>query len=578
MIRIGLAILFLSGLTFLQPPAWESKINSALLEASKNQEMVDFLIQLKDKADISRAQTIKGKEEKGRFVFQKLRKHAENKQFEILTILESLNVHYQSFAIVNIIKVRADHDILKMMAQRDDVAYIYNDFVIEFDLPDTDHTVSPREATPEWGLLNIKADSVWEMGYKGAGIIVAGQDTGYEWHHPALSDQYRGNYGDTVIHDYNWHDAIHEDINGTEENPCGYDSPYPCDDHGHGTHTMGTMTGYTEENVIGVAPEAKWIACRNMDEGAGIPSTYIECFEWFLAPTDSQGENPDPSKAPHVINNSWSCPENEGCNMDNFAFIEEAIANLKAAGVFISVSAGNSGSQGCGSVANPPAFFENSFAIGSYRKNDTISGFSSRGPAYVDSLPIMKPNISAPGSGIRSSKRDSTYGSSSGTSMASPHVAGAVALVLSAVPQFEGEVAYLEQLFQETARPATTDQDCEGISGQEVPNYTYGYGRLNVLAAVKKALQDAAVSNHNISFATQFEIGPNPFQSFIRMQNYSLDKVAFKLYNVGGHCVYQGLLEESQVKNVDTQDLMSGVYILKISAGGKTISKKLIKI
>ena len=575
--RIVAIICFIGGLAFIQPPNWESKVNTELLQQIEDGSSLSFLIQMKSRADLSQAAYVKGKDQKAAFVYEQLKRTSFHSQQDILRNLESYDAEYHSFFIVNMIKVKGDRKLLRALARRDDVSYIFPDFAFNFDLPVPQNVVKIRDTEPEWGLKNIKADSVWEMGYKGSGIVVAGQDTGYEWHHPALSKQYRGNQGDTVVHDYNWFDAIHEDIDSVEENPCGYNSLVPCDDHSHGTHTMGTMVGYTEDNIIGVAPEAKWIACRNMDQGTGIPSTYIECFEWFLAPTDLNGENPDPTKSPHVINNSWSCPESEGCNMDNFTFMEEAMSNVKAAGIFLSIAAGNSGSS-CSTVSNPPAFFENSFAVGAYRNNDTISGFSSRGPAYSsDSLVIMKPNISAPGSGVRSAKLDSTYGKSSGTSMAAPHVAGAVALVLSAVPKFEGEVEYLERLFEETARPATTDQECDGLSGSEVPNYTYGYGRIDVLAAVKKALIDASVNTELLSKQTSVEIFPNPFASYFSVKNLTNDQTKFSIHTFQGKLIGEWTLQGNETTEIKNTSLQSGIYILVVREHGRVYSQKIVK-
>ena len=206
------------------------------------------------------------------------------------------------------------------------------------------------------------------------------------------------------------------------------DSQEPCDDQGHGTHTMGTMIGSEGDNQIGVAPDAQWCACRNMERGYGTPFTYIECFEWFLAPTDLNNENPDPSKAPHVINNSWGCPPTEGCNPDNFELMNIVVNNLRAAGIVVVVSAGNDGS-GCGSVYTPAAIYEGSFSIGATRSNDTIAGFSSRGPVWSDGSNRLKPNVCAPGTNVRSSVPGGGYDYSSGTSMAGPHVAGLVASV-----------------------------------------------------------------------------------------------------------------------------------------------------
>ncbi len=170
----------------------------------------------------------------------------------------------------------------------------------------------------------------------GQGIVIGGQDTGYEWQHPALMNQYRGWDGAVADHTYNWHDAIHENNPNTSPgNVCGFDSPQPCDDHGHGTHTMGTMIGDDGgANQIGMAPGAQWIACRNMEQGWGTPATYTECYEWFIAPYPAGGDpmrDGDPAKAPHVINNSWSCPVSEGCTDPDI--LRTVVENVRAAGI-----------------------------------------------------------------------------------------------------------------------------------------------------------------------------------------------------------------------------------------------------
>src|SRR5205823_14876176 len=124
---------------------------------------------------------------------------------------------------------------------------------------------------------------------------------------------YRGWNGATADHNYNWWVAIHADIDGNG-NPCGFNLSAPCDDQGHGTHTMGTGVGDDGAgNQVGMAPGAHWIACRNMDAGVGRPSTYIECMQFFMAPTDLSGNNPDPSKRPDAVGNSYGCPTSELC-------------------------------------------------------------------------------------------------------------------------------------------------------------------------------------------------------------------------------------------------------------------------
>jgi len=328
----------------------------------------------------------------------------------------------------------------------------------------------------EWNVIQIGAVDVWTQGFFGQGIVVGGEDTGYQWDHPALINHYRGWDGAAATHDYNWHDSIH-----SGGGVCGADSPFPCDDYGHGTHTMGTMVGDDgANNQIGVAPGATWIGCRNMDRGNGTPATYTECFQWFIAPTDLSGQNPDPTMAPHVINNSWGCPPSEGCTDPNV--LRDVVEATRAAGIVVVVSAGNSGSS-CSSVTDPAAIYEASFSVGATSSSDTIAGFSSRGPVIIDGSNRLKPDISAPGVGVRSSVPRNSYGSLSGTSMAGPHVVGAVALILSAAPQLIGLPDDIQNLLEMTALPRTTTQSCGGISGDQVPNNTYGWGRVDAFAA-----------------------------------------------------------------------------------------------
>jgi subtilisin family serine protease len=232
-------------------------------------------------------------------------------------------------------------------------------------------------------------------------------------------------------------------------------------------------------------------------------------MEWFLAPTDENGENPDPTKAPHVINNSWSCPEIEGCNPGNFQLMRQAVINLREAGIVVVVSAGNSGS-GCGSVSTPLAMFEESFTVGAINMQDTIARFSSRGPVEVDSSFRTKPNISAPGVQVRSAWLDSTYRNANGTSMAGPHVVGVVALMISANPDLAGQVELIEDILEATARPKITEQECGGTPGTEEWNNTFGHGVVDALAAVEAALLLSATSESPDREAEQLVFYPNP--------------------------------------------------------------------
>jgi len=374
--------------------------------------------------------------------------------------------------------VQSNLTIALEIAQRDDVAYLEpnTEFRVNLETPEVGTNVSAPQAI-EWNVQWVKADQVWND-YEGDGHVVANADTGVAWKHPALINRYRGSTGGNVNHNYNWWDAIH----GGSSNRCGFNTQEPCDDNGHGTHTTGTAVGYdpNTDNHIGVAPGATWIGCRNMNAGVGTIQTYVECFQFFIAPTDLRGNNANPQLAPHVIGNSWGCTSGEGCKVDS---LESAVNAVVRAGIFMSVSAGNSGTS-CSSVFEPPATYAASFSVGALGfKSNTIAGYSSRGPVTADGSNRLKPNIAAPGSSVRSSYPPSGYASLSGTSMASPHITGAIPIIWQAKPELLRDIEATVDLLQSSATPRPTTA-CSSPGNS--PNNVYGYGELNVQAAVQK--------------------------------------------------------------------------------------------
>ncbi len=412
-----------------------------------------------------------------------LQSTSASSQAAVLQYLRENGIEHRSFWINNSIWVRTDAATLLTLSRRDDIAYIHANPSVAADLPrqQKNQPLSLLGGV-EASISLVGAPLVWAAGYTGQGIVIAGQDTGYQWDHPALINSYRGWNGSTADHNYHWHDAIH-----TGSSDCGADSIQPCDDHDHGTHTMGTMVGDDGgNNQIGMAPGAKWIGCRNMNAGNGTPATYTECFQWFMAPTDLDGNNPDPAMAPHIINNSWGCPPSEGCT--DPTIMQTVVENVRAAGIVVVVSAGNSGSS-CSSVTDPAAIYDAVFTVGNTTNDDIIADSSSRGPVTVDGSNRMKPDISAPGTAIRSSIRNGGYALFSGTSMAGPHVAGHLALLLSANPALIGQVDYLENLTRSTALALTSTQNCGGTAGV-VPNNVYGAGRIQTDVALGELLQE----------------------------------------------------------------------------------------
>jgi uncharacterized repeat protein (TIGR01451 family) len=488
-----LACLFVLGLTlsvrsapqevFQATPA---NVAAQVWEATAGDGEADLLVILAEQADVSAAAGLRDREARLRYVYDVLRKTARRSQAPLRAELDRVGVTYRPFYVVNMLAVDGgDRALVLRLAARPDVARIDANPSIRQPLPEPglegDGPLAPQEI--EWGVARVNADDVWDLGFTGQGIVVAGQDTGYEWTHPALIDRYRGWDGITATHDYNWHDAIH-----SGGGICGADSPEPCDDYSssHGTHTMGTIVGDDGgANQIGVAPGAQWIGCRNMDRGVGTPATYAECFEFFLAPYPVGGHpmtDGVPSLAPHVINNSWTCPPSEGCAWDT---LQAVVENVRAAGILVVASAGNSGSA-CSTVREPIALYDAVFSVGATGSSDTIASFSGRGPVTIDGSGRLKPDVSAPGVSVRSSIRDGGYSNLSGTSMAGPHVAGAIALLWSAAPGLIGDLDTTEWIVERAARPRATSQGCGGDGLDDVPNNVYGWGIVDALAALPR--------------------------------------------------------------------------------------------
>ena len=510
---------------------------------------------------------------KGSAVYHQLKKAAETVQAPTQAYLRYRQLPYTSYTVANALWCRIDRTALSWLMSQEDILFIEANPTLYLRAPTTT-ALSLREEQTTWGITKIKADSVWAQGYRGKGVVVGGQDTGIEWDNPYLKAAYRGWDGQKVNHNYHWYDAIHSisPLNQDSLNPCGLDVKEPCDDDDHGTHTVGTMVGKQDELTIGVAPEAKFIGCRCMERGWGSPQTYLECFEWFLAPRDTDGLNPNPSLAPDVINNSWGCPFIEGCDQSNFQVLNQAVINLKAAGIVVVASAGNSG-PGCFTVNDPAAMFEAAFSVGAIRPSDTIASFSSRGPVTIDGSNRFKPNISAPGVRVTSTLVGGILADWNGTSMSGPHVAGAVALLLNAVPELRGQVEEIEQLLETTARPMTDEQSCASIRGTERPNALYGYGIIDVQAAILAAKKS---HTEETSHAILLTIYPNPTSGSLLVQDVAPGSM-FRLFDVHGRQVMKQICYANTCP-LDLNGLLPGFYYLQMTRGNSVKSAKIVKI
>lgn len=438
-------------------------------------------------ADLSSMADLAG-DARAQAAFQRLQAVASAQREEAQRLAEAHGGHVlRHYTVLNASLMRLPEASRQAMRGESGVALVVPERSFKVSLPQPADT-GEAPASPlavEASLSLIRVPEVWALGHEGQGVTVAGADTGVRWNHEALINQYRGNNGGTVSHAYHWHDAVH-----ATGSSCGADSPVPCDDNSHGSHTVGTMVGLGGANQIGIAPQAKWIACRNMNAGDGSPATYLECMDWFLAPTDAAGQNPQPLLAPHVINNSWGCPPSEGCTTQQSALLDAAVNNLRAAGILFVAAAGNSGSS-CGSITDPPAYFAGSLTVGNSRLDNTINNSSSRGPITIDGSGRMKPDLSAPGTTIRSALNSGSYGNMTGTSMAAPHVAGVAALVMSAYPQYQRNPEALEVLLTRAVVPMSLTQTCGGVAPTTYPNPVAGHGRIDAMLAIQLAAETA---------------------------------------------------------------------------------------
>lgn len=467
-----------------------SKIASTVLQDTAGGKTSQFMVVLADQANVQSANSMKDQDARGWYVYNNLHSHAERTQAGLRASLDASRTPYKSFWIINEILVTGDRSTVDTLAARSDVQRIESNRTTRWIEDPAVANITPANDSPnliEWGVQRVNAPQVWAMGFTGQGIVVGNQDTGMRWTHLAIKNHYRGWDGTTADHNYNWWDAVH-----TGGGPCTPNHQEPCDDSAHGTHTTGTTTGDDGSgNQIGVAPSAKWIGCRNMDQGNGTPASYTECFQFFIAPTDLTGQNPNPALRPHVMNNSWGCPTSEGCNPES---LHQIIDTTQAAGIFVEFSAGNSGPS-CGTVNAPGAIYESSFSTGALDINNALAGFSSRGPVTADGSNRLKPNISGPGVNVRSSvnSSDTAYSNFSGTSMAGPHVVGVVALLWSARPQLVRDIQTTKDILQNTSNPQVTVSASQPYCGNtpptQIPNNYFGYGRVDALAAVNSVQQ-----------------------------------------------------------------------------------------
>ncbi len=462
-------LLLTTSLTYSQVEV-SSRLQDALSKANRN-DYLKVLVLLRSQVDLatldqqlySQKSTL---QQRAYQVITALKQNAENTQNELKSYLngkmESSGVYtYQAFWISNMFSVEAKPEIINELMSRLDVAELDLDAFLELDRPETVENYIEGTESVEPGVKIINAHLLWAQGITGQGRIVMGIDTGVHPNHPALNFKWRGNH---VPSNQAWFDP-----------GGGTTTPSDCD--GHGTHTMGTMNGWspTTGDTVGVAPDAEWIAAKTICSSPHT-SNSIAAFQWAM---DPDGNPLTISDMPDAISNSWYDPDvtNE-CS----GIYKTTLDAVEASGIAVIFSAGNSG-PGTSTITKPKnintndvnvmctAAIDGALYIGG--NTNPIASFSSRGPSVcggTGSL-LIKPEVSAPGVNVRSSGSATGYTVLSGTSMASPHVAGAVALLKQFAPNLTGK-QILEALYNTAIDLGSAGED-----------NNYGRGLIDVYAA-----------------------------------------------------------------------------------------------
>jgi bacillopeptidase F len=423
-------------------------LNTRLQSLDPNTE-IDVIVTLVDKIDAgnltNKFVSVKDDKDKLRTaIIRELSAKSNNTQRLLKTFLKLKKArNIVSYWIFNGLSFTARASVIKELAARPEIESIRLNDTLR--IPETLSAVS---TLPEWNLTAIGAPELWALGYTGAGIVVAGVDTGVDANHPDLSVRWRG--GSNSWFDPNGQHAV------------------PYDGDGHGTQTMGIMVGgEASGTAVGVAPGAQWIAVKIFND-AGIASfgNIHLGYQWLLDPDG----NPNTNDAPDIVNNSWGLRDNVNECLPEF---EADILVLKAAEIAVVFSGGNEGPYSATSIS--PANNTGNLAVGAVDAELTIASFSSRGPSTCDGR--IYPDLVGPGVSVRTTDltfggiMPNSYATVSGASFSAPHVAGAMALILDAYPQTT--VLALESALKDAALDL----------GQGGPDNDHGNGLVDVFEA-----------------------------------------------------------------------------------------------
>ncbi len=393
-------------------------------------------------------------------VVANLRGYASANQLSIIEwIVANGGKVLNTFWLNNLILASINPEYLPLLfAEFEEVERVFPNFKVTIPEPEGFPQVSAETAVesppPTWGVARIRAPEVWAEGIDGTGLRIAVLDTGVHIAHPDLVGRMWTDDPDDPTFPGGW-----IEFDGDGDIVIG---SVPHDTNGHGTHCSGTaLGGATGPAAIGVAPGAWLMHALILPGGSGTFAQVIAGMEWTIAPRDDEG-NPAGARA-HVVSMSF------GATGFHDAMITP-IRNMRLAGIVPVAAIGN---DGAGTSGSPGNVFE-AFGIGATNAADAVPMWSS-GQVVVwpasHPVPYIKPDFAAPGVAVLSAMPDDDWALASGTSMAAPHVAGTVALMLQRTPGLTVDEIY--------RRLRVTALDL-GAPGQDI---RYGWGLINAFAA-----------------------------------------------------------------------------------------------
>jgi bacillopeptidase F len=403
---------------------------------------IPVIVYFSDKVDLGHFKSTDKKRKRARLV-KALKNKADSTQQPVADFLKSRGIKkVKKLWSINAMALEAPSQVIAELSRLDSVESIGMDYTITKPVEATG-----TSTTAEWNLNAIHALDLWHLGFMGNGVSVGIMDTGVDLNHPAYQGQWRGGTN-------SWYDP-----NGEHSTP--YDAA------GHGTQVTGLIAGGVyNDKAIGVAPSARWIAVKIFND-AGISSYSIihQGFQWML---DPDGDS-DTGDSPDIVNNSWGLDNINNCSLE----FQPDIQVMRAAGIMTVFPAGNYGSSSFTSIS--PSNNPEALAAGAVDQSLAVASFSGRGPSACGDASY--PEVAAPGVNVKTADLTSgggypdSYVIVSGTSYSTPHLTGALALLMEACPGVS--VDKLESSILQSAHDA----------GEPGADNSYGYGIVDVKKA-----------------------------------------------------------------------------------------------